>query len=359
MMNGIVGHHGKVGIGHGINLFQGEEQMTAQDIYTELAGVIGAGESKIVPVIIKKLIDEKAAQIVMAASPPGTVQEIAEKTGYSDEDVQSSLDDMFAKGMIFKSRKKDAIRYYRFKHLIQFHDANIVTPNLSKEIFDLWRDFNQQEWPTFHKMIEEILPGPAARVVPVNESVSPEAEVMPFDDVGELVKEAYRIAVVPCTCRLVEGECGLPIENCIQMNKAADYTVERGTGREISKEETLAILEEARKEGLIHVVDNRRSNGHIICNCCSDCCINWPDPKNYRQLCTAPSRYTALVNDDDCTACENCLDRCHFDAILMNEDGDLAVVDEEKCMGCGLCQVVCDDGALSLIEKRAADFVPA
>ncbi len=332
--------------------------MTEQDIYIELAGTIGAGESKIVPEILKKVADERSARVVLAASPPGTVQELAGKTGFSEEDVQTLLDDMFKKGLIFKSRKKDAIRYYRFKHIIQFHDANIVTPDLPKDIFNLWRDFNQKEWPSTYKVIEEILPAPAGRVIPVNESISPEAQIMPFDDVTELVNNANRIAVVPCTCRLVEGDCGLPLDNCIQMNKAADYTVERGTGREISKEETFTILDKARKDGLVHVVDNRRSNGHIICNCCADCCINWPDPKNYRQLFTAPSRYTAQVSDDACTACENCPERCHFDAILMNEDGDLAVVDEAKCMGCGLCQVVCDDGAISLVEKRELEFVP-
>ncbi len=332
--------------------------MTEQTLYHELAATIGAAETGIIPKILEKIADEKAARVVLAASPPATLQELVEKTGYSEDDVQAALDDGFTKGLIYKSRKPDAIRYYRFKHILQLHDANILTPNLPKEVIDLWREFNKEEWPATHQFIEEVLPAPAGRVIAVNESVSSETQVMPFDDIGELVNSASRIAVVNCTCRLVEGDCGLPLENCIQLNKAADYTVERGTGREISKEETFTILEEARKVGLVHVVDNRRSNGHIICNCCADCCVNWPDPKNYRQKFTAPSRYTASVNIDLCSACETCVERCFFDAILMNDANDLSVVDEEKCMGCGICQVTCDDGALSLIEKRAVEFVP-
>ncbi|MCP4752380.1 MAG: 4Fe-4S ferredoxin [Proteobacteria bacterium] len=332
--------------------------MTEQNLYKELAGSIGAGESKIVPRIIEMMANEKAARVVLAASPPGTLEELSEKTGYAGEDVQKALDDMFQKGLIYKSRKKEAIRYYRFRNILQFHDANIVTPGLSKEVLDLWREFDDKEWPATFKVIEEMLPAPGGRVIPVNESVSSEAQIMPFDDIGKLVESAHRIAVVQCTCRLVAGECGLPLENCIQLNKAADYTVERGTGREITKKETLAILEEARQVGLVHVVDNRRSSGNILCNCCADCCINWPDPKNYRQLFTAPSRYTAVVEADACTACEECPDRCHFDAIFMNEDGDLALVNEDKCMGCGLCQVTCEGEAITLVEKRAVEFVP-
>jgi heterodisulfide reductase subunit A-like polyferredoxin len=58
-----------------------------------------------------------------------------------------------------------------------------------------------------------------------------------------------------------------------------------------------------------------------------------------------------------CTGCETCLERCFFDAIAVNDD--LAVVNAEKCMGCGVCTVSCPTEALRLKEVRAADFVPA
>jgi len=332
--------------------------MSKQSLFHELAGTIGAAESRIIPLILEKLIDEKSARIALAASPPATAPELAEKTGYTEAEVMAALDDMFLKGMIYRSKKPDATRYYRFKHILQFHDANIVTPNLPAGVMALWREYNKTEWPATHHFIEDILPAPAARVIPVNESVSSEARVLPFDDISQLVNSASRIAVVNCTCRLVEGACGLPVENCIQLNKAADYTMERGTGREITREETFKILAEARLAGLVPVVDNRRSNGHIICNCCRDCCVNWPDPKNYRQKFAAPSRFVASVDMNRCTACETCVDRCFFDAITMNDEGDLAVVNEEKCLGCGVCQVTCEGDAISLVEKRAPEFVP-
>jgi len=109
-------------------------------------------------------------------------------------------------------------------------------------------------------------------------------------------------------------------------------------------------------EGLVHVADNRQVLGHVICNCCKDCCLNWsvmPGPKKW----VVPSRFTAAVDPDLCTGCETCAERCFFDAIAVNDD--LAVVNAEKCMGCGVCTVSCPTEALRLKETRAADFVPA
>lgn len=332
--------------------------MTEKDLHHELADSLGVGDSKVVPAIIKAMADDKAIQVVHAASPPATVEELSEKTGIAASEVETILDDMFLKGLIYKSKKPEGTRYYKVRRLLQFHDANIVTPGISKDILNLWRDFDRNEYPDFFKKMEDMLPSPPTRVIPVGQSVAQEAQVAPFDDIKKMVDEAYRLAVVPCTCRLVEGECGLPLDNCIQVNKAADYTMERGTGRELTKEETYKILEEARDAGLVHVVDNRRSLGHIICNCCSDCCINWPDPLNYRQKFTAPSRYSAYSDPETCTSCEDCIDRCHFGAITMEAEGETALVSEAKCMGCGVCISTCPSESLSLIEKRELAFVP-
>ena len=35
------------------------------------------------------------------------------------------------------------------------------------------------------------------------------------------------------------------------------------------------MLEMCEEQGLVHVAENKQGVGHVICNCCSDCCINW------------------------------------------------------------------------------------
>ena len=43
---------------------------------------------------------------------------------------------------------------------------------------------------------------------------------------------------------------------------------------------------------------------------------------------------------DGCIGCKACIDKCKFGAISINEYG-VAEVDEEKCIGCGACNVSC------------------
>lgn len=331
--------------------------MHEQDIYQQLAGAIGAGSSKIVPEIMRKMADEQEMKVVMAASPPATIEELSEKTGISGDMVEQMVNALFMKGLMFKSKKPDATRYYRVRHLVQFHDATILTPDLSQEILDLWKVFDHKEWPMFLDAFENILPKPGSRVIPVNVSVSTNSQVLAFEDVRQIVENARKLAVVNCTCRLVEGDCGKPVEVCIQIDRAADYTLDRGTGRELTREEAVDMLKMCEEEGLVHITDNRRSMGNLICNCCEDCCINWPGARKVSKKFVAPSRFLAAVDPNACTSCEICLDRCYFDAITMDGPGGTALINRDNCMGCGLCLVTCDAGAMSLKENEPEDFV--
>jgi NAD-dependent dihydropyrimidine dehydrogenase PreA subunit len=65
-----------------------------------------------------------------------------------------------------------------------------------------------------------------------------------------------------------------------------------------------------------------------------------------------------MVDAENCTACESCLDRCYFEAISMEGEGDTAAIKAEKCMGCGLCLVTCPTESITLEEVRPAEFVP-
>jgi Fe-S-cluster-containing hydrogenase component 2 len=164
--------------------------------------------------------------------------------------------------------------------------------------------------------------------------------------------------VTKCSCRVIDGACGKDLEVCIQFDKAADYALERGTGRKLEKDEAMEMLRKCEEEGLVHVGNNRRTVGHVICNCCNDCCMNWPSVRGGLGKFVLPSRFYAVVDDELCSACETCLERCYFDAISMEGEDDTAIVDDQKCMGCGLCLVTCPDEALSLKETRPQDFVP-
>lgn len=58
------------------------------------------------------------------------------------------------------------------------------------------------------------------------------------------------------------------------------------------------------------------------------------------------SGYLAVVDEDKCTSCGTCAQKCQFKAIGFR-DGH-AFIREDRCMGCGVCTLSCAKDALSL-----------
>lgn len=333
--------------------------MEDQELYQSLAASVGASGSSRIERIFRMLADPQEARLLMAASPPASLEQLSERTGLELEKVRGMAQALFQKGLLFFSERNGIRKYYRVRHVPQLHDATAVALDASRELLDLWRDYTDQEWTEYARKIEAFVPQAPIRVIPVNVTMEASSRILAFEDVKKLVEEARSLAVTRCTCRLIAGRCDKPMEVCIQLNRAAEYALTRGTGRAVSKEETLQILRECEEAGLVHVVDNRREVDHVICNCCRCCCMNWPPVKAGVKRFVVPSRFAAKVDPDLCTACETCLERCYFEAISMEGEGGSALVDQEKCMGCGLCVAGCPGGAIILEEIRPEEFVPA
>jgi ferredoxin len=273
--------------------------------------------------------------------------------------MQRKLDLLFHKGLVFKSVKPQGTLYRMCRDITQFHDATILWDGVTPEYLELWKRQTQEELPDYINMVSMILPKPLTRVVPVNQPVEARQSILAFEDVEQIVKSAGRLAVVDCTCRKVDGKCGKPLEVCLQLGKAADYTVDRGSGREVSVDEAMDIIRMSEEAGLIHVAMNKAYGSHIICNCCEDCCVAFGLPIEATKI-EDPSGFLAVVDEDACSGCGECVERCFFSAVTLEErDGEeVSVIDAEECMGCGLCQVTCPEDAISMKLVREEDFVP-
>lgn len=326
-------------------------------LYQELAGRIGLGELKIVPRLFEMLADETDAKILL--SLPGTVPEVQAKMGLSQEEAEKRMKELFLKGLVFPSHKTTPATYRMGRDFVQFHDATILWKDAPIEFLDLWQEFMEKEWPEYARRISEMLPKPFTRMIPVNVSIQAKTNILDFESVSEMVKKARILAVTKCTCRLTARKCDRPLEACIQVNNAAAYALSRGTGRKISAQEALDILKKSEEEGLIHVTMNRHEVDHFICNCCPCCCQTMPILIKGGIRVVDPSRYRAEINEELCTGCGTCHDRCYFSAISWeNGQGSASRVDMEKCMGCGLCRVTCPEEAIELVEARPESFVP-
>jgi len=67
-------------------------------------------------------------------------------------------------------------------------------------------------------------------------------------------------------------------------------------------------LAECEVSGLVHTIPRGREVIEI-CNCCGDCCAAWPANRAAWSKFVEPTRFLAVVDPDDCIACENCNDR--------------------------------------------------
>jgi Na+-translocating ferredoxin:NAD+ oxidoreductase RNF subunit RnfB len=68
------------------------------------------------------------------------------------------------------------------------------------------------------------------------------------------------------------------------------------------------------------------------------------------------SYYVAEIDNEVCSSCGLCIDRCQMDAI---EDADdvWSVVDG-RCIGCGLCVAECPTEAISMVAKPEMEAPP-
>ena len=93
-----------------------------------------------------------------------------------------------------------------------------------------------------------------------------------------------------------------------------------------------------------------------MCNCCGDCCgVLKALNKHPKPAELVFSNHTAIVETDECTGCETCLERCQMKALSINDE-EVAEVDTDRCIGCGLCVTTCDSDAIRLIPKQETEY---
>lgn len=324
--------------------------------YQQFAETMMHKESKWIPEILKSMISDEQAELLMRL--PGTAEDMAQKTGRNKQEIEDDLQDMFRKGLTFKKVREGVTTWKPPAHLAQFHDATIVWPEAPESFYELWRRYMEEEWPQLARVITDILPRPFTRVIPVDQSVDAgTSQVLAPENVNNIIENAQRLAVTRCTCRTTMKQCDGPIDVCIQVDRGADYSIDRGSGREVSREEAGAIINQAREAGLVHVTMNKAGIGHFICNCCGCCCQAFTLLISKGLALCDPSRFRPLIDADLCTACGDCEERCWFGAVTV--ENDTAAVIADKCMGCGQCAVVCPEEAIVMREARQPDFIPS
>ena len=326
----------------------------AEEIYQRLArhlddlpGGFPPTESGVELRILKRLFTEEEAELALhltLLAEPARV--IARRAGITPEDAAGRLREMALKGLIYRLYRDDEPHYMALQYVIgiwEFH-VNDLDPELIRDMneyipelidLDIWKKT------------------PQLRTIPIHQDIPVEHEILPYENVEELVRSRRKFAVAPCICRvesrIMGKECDRPEETCLVFNRAADYYVENGMGRYIDLEETLQILKKAEEHNLVLQPSNARSISNICC-CCSCCCQVLKTFKQHPQPASlVSSPFIAVADRGTCSGCGTCITSCQMEALSL--ENELVRLDPDRCIGCGLCVPKCPTGSLQLVRK--------
>ena len=303
-----------------------------------------------------------ADSIAVAEALPGSVADIAARTGLSEERVLQVAQKLLRKGAISRVLAKGD--YYRlFPAMIELRDAVVIVPDCPEELFALWEIIIKDEMPGIVALFNKLKLTPMLRVIPIEETVENSSRVLDVDSARQIIRSAKVITAIPCPCRTQAQrlgkakDCIAPkgVNLCMQINGFAEATIDRGVGEVLSTEEALRRLAVAEEAGLVHTVRNNVKEDMFMCNCCSCCCTAMflHNQVGY-DASFAPSRFLAQVDASNCTGCGACEEKCAFKAITIE---DTALIDRNKCMGCGNCVIACPVEAIALQEARPPEFI--
>lgn len=284
-----------------------------------------------------------------------SVKKFARKINKSEDEAIEILERLFQNDCVARIGSK--VRKYGIQLPLLIFDAPPLSyekypKEKAKKLAELsYKYLVEEEW---YRNFEGSETTPLSRILPVQKSIKLEQNILSHEDIEEIIEDAEILGLQKCACRtrmeyLGKRKCQHPLESCISVGWGARLFIDRGIAREISKEEAKKLLRELNKMGLVHTTDNFREGGHLLlCSCCSDCCsliggiTRWDNPRA-----VAASNFLATIkHPESCTQCEKCIDLCNFKAISMGEASP--VIDEEKCMGCGVCIVNCPDQIIEL-----------
>lgn len=278
--------------------------------------------------------------------------------GYSETDVQKMLDNMEKHGAIFVKIVDGNKQYALHPFAVGFFEMKVPTMNAG-----YYMDFRKYTYQSYAAaFLSTALP--QMRVIPVEKSVTPDLNIATYDEVRELIlQNDGHICLAECVCRKGRDSIGRHCQEtdrreiCIGLGDFADMYSRNGFGRPIEKEEAFEILAQSEKEGLVLMPSNSQE-AQFVCSCCKCCCAclegvtMLAKPSEF-----VKNNYHAVLDTEKCVGCGQCGNKCKTEAIKMqpvesSKKVNAVGIDLNRCIGCGVCVAACKTGALTLEKKK-------
>ncbi len=340
----------------------------------------------LLPYIAARYTPEEASLLTGMPYIQKTLTELSDLTGRNMDELQTKLDVLASKGLVYK-QVRDGVARYHLQDVLSIY-RSFGWPGKRDE-------YSKTVGPLQHKYMMDGLMSPwrnvkekALRVLPIGVTIQDKRGVMPYEEARKILDQVEYFTVSHCPCREANNldpdspDCRFPTEVCLHFDRLGHYIVENGMGREIRRQETEEILKRCAELGLIHGISNQQEKPDTICNCCNDCCIWFLAIKNYGHACgLTASNYRVAVNQSRCIGCGLCVNRCPMEALsltdapstkgreitvtggddaerkLINKTGKVTGLNPARCIGCGVCAYKCPSKSL-VLERNQIEHQP-
>ena len=208
-----------------------EKDSVYDDLYKKLAVTptgVPKGE-KLLQILRILFTPEEAELAVILPFMPTPLSEIADATGMDLESTGRALSHMADKGLVYAAEEKGipvfmlfGVSWTLFKFPLMNEVRGVDYQNLKR----LCREFLAEDTLIGENTLNaEGKHVPIGRILPLQENLSPETEVLPQDLVYTYIDRAEHISVGACSCRKIVGACDAPKEVCMAFGYQAKYLV--------------------------------------------------------------------------------------------------------------------------------------
>ncbi|MHA2390415.1 MAG: 4Fe-4S dicluster domain-containing protein [Promethearchaeota archaeon] len=359
------------------------------ETYEIIAKKMGVVWSEEIEKILKALYSGEESEILLLFTGPYmdrlTATTIAEKLKRPIGEIEPLLEEMARTQRLFSAKGKGGTTYSLFPllpGLFELYFANHERALAEEK--DVLKIFTEEYEKYFNKglistnsrlnypmmrvfvdqgVVEDTVYRGKGKLVDVDQEVEMiKNDILPFEQAKTYIEQARRISVMDCACRIHmklhnDGVAvnEYPINVCMNFNTWADYDIEQGFGRELTKEEALETLTAAAKAGLVHTTQNITGKSTFICNCDRDCCVMLRGIHQFNNPNTvASSNFLPQYEIENCFFCKTCKELCPMYTIdLVDEDTEnkRIEINLDRCIGCGVCAFNCKDEAITMVKQ--------
>jgi Na+-translocating ferredoxin:NAD+ oxidoreductase subunit B len=305
--------------------------------------------------VLKELFTPEDAEVFVAMrSGYQTAEAFASAAGYDVELAREKLLDMSKRGLLYRRGGEDGLEYRLIPMAHGIFEFNVNDDGLPKWFLPFAEYLG----------VSTFMPNVTGTDTPFERTVPCKAEyvdggILPQDDIVTLVNEMDDyFALTDCLCRkaphlAIGAPLKHPLRTCMYTGEWARYAVENGFADRVSREEILNIIRDTEPgKRMVQVLNS--ASPEVICSCDGEACLvlvqhklGLPGPARALR-----SNYDAVLDEDLCTQCGDCVDTCPIDAVKIADGSAKVEIDAGMCCGCGLCVGACGEHAIRLVQKE-------